>query len=350
MNMQGSFVRKRGATWSAYFYVPDSNGQRRQRSKGGFHTKIEAQQYLTKTMSAVQTGEFVERSDVTFGAYLEERWLPMVKSSLRPSTFDSYQRMLKLHVYPALGRIPLQKLTVHHFDRLYADLLSDGRHGRPGGLSPKTVRYIHSTVHKALKDAERKGLVTRNVAGVADPPKVRHSSAHETMTWTPEELRIFLEALKGHRLEAAYLLAATTGMRRGEVLGLRWRDIDFPRERLAVRQTVLGINYKISFGEPKTAKGRRSIALDPMTVAALKAHRQRQETEHAAVGDSWQELDLVFPKNDGTPTHPDFFSQCFDRTVAKLPVPRIRLHDLRHTHATLGLAAGVPPKIMSERL
>ena len=348
--MQGSFVRKRGATWTAYFYVADGRGQRRQRSKGGFRAKAEAQTHLVKVLNTVQTGDFVERSKVTVAEYLERHWLPMVEASLRPSTFDSYTRMLKLHVYPTIGGISLQNLNVNHLDRLYAELIKNGRCDRPGGLSPKTVRYIHNTLHKALKDAERKGLVTRNVASAADPPKHRQAGSRQIVTWTPEEVVTFLGALEGHRLAAAYTLAVTTGMRRGEVLGVRWRDIDLEHQRLAVRQTVISVNYKVSLGEPKTAKGRRSIALDPLTVAALQAHKHRQEAEKAALGQGYQENGLVFPKLDGTPTNPDFFSQCFDRTVAKLAVPRIRLHDLRHTHATIGLAAGVPPKIMSERL
>jgi integrase len=348
--MQGSFVRKRGSTWTVYFYVPDAQGQRRQRTKGGFRTKADAQAHLITVMNKIQSGDFVERSKLTVSDYLQNIWLPLVESSLRPTTFDSYQRMLKIHVYPAIGGVALQRLSATHLDRLYADLLRDGRHERPGGLSPKTVRYIHNTLQKALKDAVRKGLISRNVASSADPPKHRQSGSHEIMTWTPAEVRSFLGALKGHRLEAGYILAVTTGMRRGEVLGLRWRDVDFSNQRLAVRQTVISVNYKVIIGEPKTAKGRRSIALDPATVAALQAHKSLQQADKKACEGPYKDLDLVFPKIDGSPTNPDFFSQCFDRTVAKLTVPRIRLHDLRHTHATIGLAAGVPPKIMSERL
>jgi integrase len=192
--------------------------------------------------------------------------------------------------------------------------------------------------------------VPKNVASLADPPKQRQSGSREMKTWTPEELRVFLGAMAGHRLKAAYLLAATTGMRRGEVLGVRWSDLDVARRRLAVRQTVTSVNYRIEFGTPKTARSRRSIALDSGTVTALLQHRARQAVEREAVSWRYQDNDLIFAKLDGSPIHPDYFSQCFDRTVAKLDVPRIRLHDLRHTHATLGLAAGIPPKVMSDRL
>jgi integrase len=348
--MQGSFTRKRGNTWTTYFYVSGSEGERRQRSKGGFATKRDAQTYLEKTVHTVHTGEYVEPARMTLAEYLLERWLPAIETSIRPSTFDSYTRQLKLHVIPYLGRVQLQQLSVDHLDRLYAELIKHGREDGKGGLSPKTIHYLHTTLHKALRDAVRKQLLNRNVADAADPPRTSQAGNHEMQTWNPEQVRTFLAALRGHRLEAAYLLAVTTGMRRGEVLGLRWRDIDFKQARLAVRQTLGHVNYKLTFGAPKTMRSRRTISLDPATLAALSNHRARQRAERTALGAAYSDQDLVFAKIDGSPTHPDYFSQCFDRTVAKLPVPRIRLHDLRHTHATLGLRAGVPAKIMSERL
>jgi integrase len=325
--MSSGFARKRGSTWTAYFYVPGETGERKQRSRGGFRTKADAQRHVSQVIHTLQTGDYVERTSLTVTDYLLQRWLPLVENSLRPTTFDSYQRMLRLHIIPTIGGIKLQNLRAEHLDQLYADLLQSGRHAGPGGLAPKTVRYIHNTMHKALKDAERKGLVPRNVATLADPPKQRQSGSKEMKTWTPEELRVFLAAFAGHRLEAAYILAATTGMRRGEVLGVRWGDLDVDHQRLAVRQTVLSVNYRITFGTPKTARGRRVIALDPTTVTALLAHRQRQEAERADMAGCFDDNDLIFAKIDGSPVHPDFFSQCFDRTVAKLPIPRIRLHD-----------------------
>jgi len=348
--MQRGFVRKRGSTWTAYFHVIGADGDRRQISKGGFRTKTEAQHHLVDSLHAVQSDEYVEQSRLSFADYLLERWLPLVESSLRPSTLNSYKSMLKLYVLPSLGAIQLQKLRADDLDQLYARLLKDGRQDGRGGLSPKTVRSLHNMLHKALRDAERKGLVSRNVVSMADPPRRSQSGSSAMRTWTPEQLRVFLAALSGHRLEAAYLLAATTGMRRGEVLGTRWSDLDIQHRRLAVRQTVICLNYKISFGTPKTARGRRLIALDPATMTALVKHLQEQEAERTVLEGGFEDHNLCFAKIDGSPIHPDYFSQLFDRTVARLPIPRIRLHDLRHTHATIGLAAGIPPKVMSDRL
>lgn len=351
--MQRGFVKKRGSAWTAFYYTTDGTGRRRQHSKGGFRTKGEAQAHLNAALGALQAGEFVEPVKLTLGSYLVDRWLPIMRQSLRPSTFDSYQRMIELHVLPTLGQLPLQALAADHLDRLYADLLKSGRRttgNEGGGLSVKTVRYVHTTLHKALKDAERKRLVVRNVADAADPPKLRQAGQREMRTWSGAEVRTFLNEVRRHRIGAAYVLAATTGMRRGEVLGLRWRDVDFKAGRLAVRQTVVSVNYQVMFGSPKTTRGRRSIALDATTVAALQAHRRVQAAEREALGPGYQDNDLVFAKEDGAPLHPDYFSQLFDRTVARSGLPRIRLHDLRHTHATLGLAAGIQPKVMSDRL
>jgi integrase len=274
-----------------------------------------------------------------------------MQHKLRPSTYDSYQRITGNHVLPTLGAVPLQQLTADHLDRLYSRLLKHGHTRENRGLSVKTVRYVHTTLHKALKDAERKQLVTRNVAQAADPPKLSRSAEREMRTWCAEELRAFLAGMQDHPLFAAYLLAATTGMRRGEVLGLRWSDVDFAARRLSVRQTVTSVNYDIVFGPPKTKRGRHSIALDAVTLAALQEHRGAQRAERRKIGADAVDLDLVFARADnGHPTHPDYFSQVFDRAVVRLGLPKIRLHDLRHTHATLGLAAGVPPKVMSDRL
>lgn len=338
---QRGFIRRRGSTWTAYWQV-DSKQGRHQRSKGGFPTRKEAQAFLTATLAALQAGTFSEPSKVTVREYLLERWLPGRSASLRPSTFDSYRRNIELHVDPALGHTKLQQLSADHLDRFYADLLQSG-------LAPKTVRNIHTLVHKALQDAVRKNLVVRNVADAADAPKLARPGEREMRTWSPKQLRSFFEGIADHRLAAAYVLAATTGMRRGEILGLRWSDVDLRARRLSVTHTILTVSYQITPGTPKTSRGRRSIALDPETIRILAAHRARQTSERLEAA-AYVDQGLVFARNDGRPVHPDYFSQTFDRAVRRLKLPKIRLHDLRHTHASLGLAAGIPVKLMSERL
>ena len=257
--------------------------------------------------------------------------------------------LAEIHIIPALGTVPLQRLTAAQLNSLYADLLAGGRCDGKGGLSPRTVAYVHATIRKALAEAVRWQVLTRNVADQATPPRQQPNG--DLRTWSAEELRAFLGHVEADRLYAAYVLAATTGLRRGELLGLRWRDLDVAAGRLSVTQTLVSVNYAVSFSTPKTAAGRRSVALDPATVAALRAHRARLLEERLSLGlGTPSPDDVVFAALDGSPLHPGQFSDRFDRLVKTAGVPRIRFHDLRHTHATLALRAGVHPKVVSERL
>jgi integrase len=337
----------RGGTWTAYWYETVA-GNRRQRSKGGFPTRRAANDHVTSVLASIQARTYVTPARTTFGSYLLDTWLPAQEQRLRNSTFADYRRRIEQHIVPALGHVHLQELDARHLDKLYADLLKRGaRDGR--ALAPKTVRNIHVVIRKALADATRKRLVTRNVALDADPPKIPGPGEREMATWTPEELRLFLDAIAHHRLAAAYVLAASTGMRRGEVLGVRWSDIDLDNGTVAIRQTIVSVSYEVQVSEPKTARGRRIISLDPATVAVLRWHAEAQGRERETSGD-FEDHDLVFARPDGRPIHPDHFSQLFDRTVARLKLRRVRLHDLRHTYATLALRAGVDAKTVSARL
>jgi integrase len=229
--------------------------------------------------------------------------------------------------------------------------LTNGRRdGKSGGLSVKTVRLVHVVLHKALSDALRKGSVVRNVATVADPPKLSSAKRPEVRAWTAEQLRAFLDHTRQKRAHAALFVAAHTGMRRGEVLGLRWGDVQIDDARLSVRQAVVSVAYEMQLSDVKTGAGRRTIDLDERTIAILTTWRKTQAEEKLLLGADYHDRDLVFCRADGDPMHPDLFSQTFDRAVACAAVPRISLHDLRHTHATLLLRAGVPVKVVSERL
>jgi integrase len=241
----------------------------------------------------------------------------------------------------------LQRLSGGALNALYGELLKSGRADGSGGLSPATVRRVHATLHHALKDAVRWQHLMQNPADAADPPRVRRS---EMKVWTPSELRGFLKSIHGHRLYAAFALAALTGMRRGEVLGLRWGDVDLDGARVAVRRTLVTVGYRVEMSEPKTAQGRRSIDLDPTTVTVLKGHRAQQAEERLAWGPQWADGGWVFTQESREPVHPDTFSKTFDRLVKRAGLPRIRLHDLRHTNVAHSLAAGVPVKVISERV
>jgi integrase len=253
-------------------------------------------------------------------------------------------------VIPRLGNVILQQLAPEDLDGFYGELLSGGRRDGGGGLSHKTVRYIHGILHKALADAQREGTALRNVAVLADAPKLSSSKKREMRVWNSSELRDFLLGVADERAHAAFFLAAHTGMRLGEVLGLRWADLDLDKARLSVRQAIISVAYQVKVSDVKTGTGRRTINLDTRTVGVLRAWRKAAVAERMLVGPAFTDDDLVFPRPDGTPTHPVAFSQTFDRAVARLGLPVISLHDLRHTHATLLLRAGVPVKVVSERL
>jgi len=205
-------------------------------------------------------------------------------------------------------------------------------------------------LRKALEDAVRHNYLVRNAAASAKVPKPAAARRPEMRYWTSSELRQFLDAARDSRHFTAWYLAASTGMRRGELLGLRWSDMDLERARLAVRRALVSVSYDAQEPDAKTHRSERVIDLDPRTVKLLREHRVRQREEREAVDAGYRDLNLVFAKPDGTHVHPDIFSQAFRRRVAASGVPGIRLHDLRHTHATLLLQAGVSPKVVSERL
>jgi len=327
--MRGS-IRKRGSTYTWYLDVPDPvTGKRRQRSRGGFRTKRECQAALNEALAALRVGTFVESSKRTVASYLVDEWLPAMRPPrVRPSTWLSYQRNIERHVIPALGNMELQRLTPAQLTAFYRSLLTAGRLDGRGSLSAKSVKNIHGVLHSAFKDAMRWGYVARNVADATDPPKV---VTPEMRVWSPTELRSFLAHVRDDRLYAAWMLFTTTGMRRGEVAGLRWSDVDLTTGRVTPRKPRVQVNYKVHVSEPKTAKGKRSLALDPVTVAALRRQRACQAEERLAVGPAWQDSGLVFTWPDGRPIHPERFSKWFEVRAIRSGLPRIRLHDLRHS-------------------
>lgn len=338
----------KGGSWTAY-WRETLGGAAVQRAKGGFATKAAAQDFLNGVLTAIKDGTYVPPTKTTFGEFLLEMWLPAQRQRLRDSTYEDYERRIRQHIVPALGSVPIQDLGAFALDRLYADLLSGGS-SRGGGLSPKSVRNVHIVVRKALRDAARKQIVTRNVAVDADPPRISGHGDSNLPTWKPEELRTFLDGVREHHLAPAFVLAASTGMRRGEVLGLSWEDVDLESRTITIRRTLLSVAYRITPGEPKTARGRRIISIDAGTAAVLRAHRAEQAQQATLVGRDTMPDDFVFSRPDGSPIHPDLFTKTFDRNVKRLGLRRVRLHDLRHTYATLALRAGVDAKTVSSRL
>lgn len=313
--------------------------------KQGFRTKRQAEEALAEAQKTVIDGTVVANSNMRLDEFLDE-WLVGQEARLRPSSHHSYVmagKRLKRH----LGKYKIQALTPLQIEKFYAELLDHGqRNGK--GLSPKTVKNTHVVLRKALADAERLGLVHRNAAAAARGPSVTRP---EMTTWSSDQLKGFSTVAQESRMRNAFTILASTGMRRGEALGLRWVDVDFDSSQLAIVQTVSTVDSKVVVGQPKTSGSRRTVYVHDATIKALRQQRQLQAEERLAAGPAWDtDNDLVFRNVTGGPVNPDWFSRHFDKLVEQADVPRIRLHDLRHTNATLSLKAGVHPKVVSERL
>ena len=340
-----------GTWWFVVDIGLAADGRRRQARRRGFPTKRAAQEALDRLRVNSRDGMYVAPTRQTFAAFITDDWLPAIRATIEESTWESYERNLRLHVFPAIGEVPLQSIDGARLNQLYASLLQTGRKiGAPGGLSARTVRYIHTIIHGALDDAIRWDRVVLNAATRADPPSARAARPPEMKTWDRLELANFLRLVADDRYYTSWLFLATTGARRGEALGIRWSDVDLDACHATIRQTITSVRDEIRIA-PRTKTDRpRRIELDVGTVAALRSWRARQAQERLLIGPGYQDHDLVFCRPDGQPYNPKRFSREFDRRLARFGLPRIRLHDLRHTWATLALEAGVDVKVVAERL
>jgi len=343
--MRGS-VYKRGSTWTWHIDVgvDPVTGKRKQQTKGGFKTRRECQAALNEALTALRSGAFVEPSKRTLGSFLVDEWLPAVHN-VRPSTFSNYRTHIRTYIVPALGAVPLQRLSPAQLNAFYKALLAKGRLRDGQGMAPKTVHNVHAILHRALKDAVRLGLCRpqrRRRCRPAEGPGSRTTGLDTRAAPRVPQPRTRGPPLRG--------LAAGGHHRRAELAGLRWVDIDLTAGRVSPRRPRVVVDYAVVESDAKTPKGRRSLALDPATLTALKGHRVRQAEEKAIVGTGYQDSGLVFTMPDGSPIHPQRISAWFVQHTRAAGLPRIRLHDVRHSYATAALAAGIPPKVISERL
>lgn len=343
--MRGHIAKK----GKRYYPVTDvgrdpATGRRKQKWHEGYGTKREAEARLADIVRDLRQGNYVAPSRRTLADFVSRDWLPSLESKLRPGTIALHELNCRAYLLPRLGGTSLQEVSPRDLQTLYADLLKDGR--RDGkGLSASAVKNVHKTARRIFQDAQRMGLRQGSPVESVEPPTVR---TPETETWTASELKRFLEAAAPDRLYAAWLLAATTGMRRGEILGLRWVDVAL--DRVSIRSTLVLVKNVPMWSEPKTPRSRRSIPLAAETSTALRAHRKAQAEERLLMGAAFSDSDLVFCQADGSFIHPSTFTATFQRLARDAGVPKRKIHAVRHTFATLALEAGVHPKVVSEIL
>jgi integrase len=351
------YATKAGPRYLIKYGYTGQDGSRAVALKRGYLTRKAAGEALREQLANVDRGTHVAPNKVTVGEHMAT-WLDGLRKE--PSTVASYRKNVRLHVEPHIGALRLEQLTGTRLTKLYHQLEATGRADGKGGLSARTVRYVHTIIHAGLGAAVRDGLLAVNPADKADPPSAKSAASPEMQFWSAEELRAFLDQRSQAKDEMliAWSLLVATGMRRGEALALRWGDVDFEGSRLSVRRSATVIKHKgageeIIVGPPKSGKAR-TVDVDPQTLATLKAHKAAQGTLALALA---RDDAYILANLDGSVRHPERFSRRFVTAVVAARkalgedrLSRIRLHDLRHTHASLLLAAGVPVKVVSERL
>lgn len=327
--------------WSFYLLSGRrADGKRRQITRSGFSTKRAAETALEEALAREEAG-VADVHGLTVRNFLRQ-WLEG-KRALRDTTRRGYEIHLRRYLVPNIGEMRLSDLRPHHIDMLYADLLSDEN----SSATPTTIRHIHATLRSALNTAVKRRLIPWNPAEHVELPE---RSRPATSVWSPEQLGAFLDSIADHRLYAYFHIVAFAGLRRGEALGMAWEDIDFDHGLIRVRQQLVDAGRGAYLGPPKTRSGVRRVPVDAFTVDVLRAHRRKQQDEQTRWGRAWADTGLVFTREDGTAFRPEYLTHLFKRLVDAANLPRIRLHDLRHTSASLALAAGIPIKVVSDRL
>ena len=336
---EGNIYKRKDGRWAARVSVGYRNGRRSRRWAYG-DTREDAAKKLRAAILDHEQGTLLAPGRETVAQFLS-RWLEdSAKLKLRPRMYASYAQVIRLHVEPNLGRIPVQRLAPQHVQRWLNEL-------QKAGLSPRTCQYARAILRSALAQALRWGLVSRNVATLVESPRV---PKHEIRPLQPDQARALLQAARSHRLGAVVAVALALGMRQGEALGLRWDAVDLKAGVLHVRAALQWVGKQWQLVEPKSERSRRAVALPHVAILALRAHRVQQRKERLLAGPDWQETGLVFTTRTGGALDPINLTKAFKRLLKKAGLPEVRFHDLRHTAATFLLAQGVDPRTIMETL
>lgn len=336
--MAGS-VKKDGKSWYYVLELGIINGKRKQKKKRGFATKKEAQNALVEAEHSIIKNGYKENSKLLYKEFLIE-WLHNKKTVIRDSTYSTYSWLINNYIIPEFGDYDISKISPIQIQSYYSKLLNNDI------LSTENISKIHSLINSSLDRAFRWDLINKNVSEMVERPRIQKK---EMKVWSLDEVKAFLEISKNSRYHIAFILALTTGMRRGEILGLRWRDINFNTNVLSVVQT-LSVDGKKILSTTKSKTSNRTISLPIETVNLLKQHNELIQKEKEFAGELYTDNDLVVTTNIGTPCIPRNLNRIFYSLLSQINITRIRFHDLRHTHATILLQQGIHPKIVAERL
>lgn len=337
--------KRKGHVWRARIDIPtDTPGERKQKTRH-FDRKKDAEEWLTKITNDINEGSYIQPSNMPVGDWVS-KWLHTYgKVDIRDSTLASYDSYIQNHIKPGIGHIPLNKLTPHLIQEFYNDL----------ELAPASVKYIHSILRKSLEKAVTLEHIRSNPADgskVSVPKKSKEKS--ELQYWDKKQTKKFLESAEKHTnpiYGKLFYVAVWTGMRRGKLIGLRWQDVNFVKSELYVRQSITrDVNGEYHVNDPKSNTSKRKIDLDQWTLTKLKRHQHYMEDLQEQLGDAFEHTDLVFTSTVGKRINVSNLRRAFYNVIDHAKVPKIRFHDLRHTHASMLLQDGAHPKVVQERL
>ncbi len=345
--MKGCITKKGSKYWLVLDLGRDINGKRIIKWHSSYDKKPEAEKARIEILHSLQNNTYINPEKLLLGQYLRQ-WLSDYEVNLAVKTIEGYRVNIEGHIIPCLGQIPLQKLQPVHIQQFYKEKLKNGRLDGKGGLSPKSVLYIHRVLREALNHAVKMQLIPRNVADMVETPKQRNTFKASFLN--EKQVQELLLAFRETEIFLPVLLAVGVGLRRGEALGLQWKDIDFESNSITVNRSLLPSKNGVIFHEPKTEKSNRVVVVSKTIIEELQKKKDKQESYKQLLGKAYKNNDLVNCYNDGSPLNPASFSHSFSKILEKNELPHIRFHDLRHTNATLMLKSNIPAKVASERL
>jgi integrase len=338
-------VRKNVKVYDVKYRRKNPNGDWKDTTKRGFITKKEAQEFLLTVQTSIFDQTFVEPQKMKLKEYLLKWYKSYCESNLRYNTKKGYLVNIERHIIPYIGELELQKIESSHVEDLYRILLESGRVDKKGGLSAKSVLYVHRVLCEAIENAVKKKYIARNI--VKDVSNIPRPKRFKNDIYSSDELKELIHKLESDFMLIPVVLAGICGLRRGEISGLLWSEVDFSNLTIRVCRQLQVINKKFNFQEPKSEESIRTISVPKGVMDILKKHREQQEVNKKLLGEEYQENFAVIAYNDGRLIDPRYLSNKFSRKLKELEMKHIRLHDLRHSAASLMLSAGVDLKVAS---